>query len=189
MNEPWIALFAAINPAAAVLAFRAATADRWESPAFVRTRPATAALGALVALTLYAVLTGVASDLLSGLDIAPETFRVAAGIVMAASGVLAIWRLGLADDGAPPGIAAGLFPLAVPLIASAAGLAAAISYSVDHGAVRTFVAAAVIGVATAALVAVYRDSWRPVAGALTRLTGALLVAVAAGLVVEGIRDI
>ncbi|MEX0783102.1 MAG: MarC family protein [Dehalococcoidia bacterium] len=189
MNEPWLALFAAINPAAALIAFRGAVSDRWGTNAFAKERLLVAAAGVVIAVAIYAALTFAGEDLLDGLDIAPETFRIAAGIVMAASGVFAIWRMGLADDGALPGIGAGVFPLGVPLLASAAGLVAALSYGVDHGSGRTFVAAAVIVVVTGTLAWLYRDSWRPIAGALARITGAVLVAVAAALVVEGVRDI
>lgn len=189
MNEPWLALFAAINPAAALIAFRGAVTDRWGSNTFAAQRLLVAVVGIGVALLLYASLTIWGDNLLDALDVAPETFRIAAGIVMAASGVFAIWRLGLADDGALPGLAAGVFPLGIPLLASAAGLVAAVSYGVDHGPGRTFAAAAAIVAATGALAWAYRDSWRPVAGPIARLTGALLIALAAGLVVEGVRDI
>ncbi len=189
MNEPWLALFAAINPAAALIAFRGAVADRWGTAAFATQRLVVAAVGVAVAVGLYAALAAWGDDLLDGLDVAPETFRIAAGIVMAASGVFAIWRMGLADDGALPGLGAGVFPLGIPLLASAAGLMAAVSYAVDHGSGRTFLAAAVIVAATGALAWLYRDSWRPVAGPIARLTGALLIAVAAALVVEGVRDV
>jgi small neutral amino acid transporter SnatA (MarC family) len=189
VNEPWLALFAAINPAAALIAFRTAVTDRWGTASFASQRLIVAALGIAVAIALYAALTLWGEDLLDGLDVAPETFRIAAGIVMAASGVFAIWRIGLADDGALPGLGAGVFPLGVPLLASAAGLMAALSYGVDHGSGRTFAAAAVIVAVTGTLAWLYRDSWRPVAGALARLTGALLIAVAAALVVEGVRDV
>jgi small neutral amino acid transporter SnatA (MarC family) len=189
VNEPWLALFAAINPAAALIAFRGAVSDRWGTNAFAKQRLLVAAAGVAVAVALYALLAFAGEDLLDGLDIAPETFRIAAGIVMAASGVFAIWRMGFADDGALPGIGAGVFPLGVPLLASAAGLMAALSYGVDHGSGRTFFAAVVIVGPTGVLAWLYRDSWRPVAGALARITGALLIAVAAALVVEGVRDV
>jgi small neutral amino acid transporter SnatA (MarC family) len=189
VNEPWLALFAAINPAAALIAFRGAVADRWDTATFASQRPVVAGVGVAVAIALYAALTLWGEDLLDGLDVAPETFRIAAGIVMAASGVFAIWRIGLADDGALPGLGAGVFPLAVPLLASAAGLMAAVSYAVDHGSGRTFVAVAAIVTVTGVLAWLYRDSWRPAAGALARITGALLIALAAALVVEGVRDV
>jgi small neutral amino acid transporter SnatA (MarC family) len=189
VNEPWLAMFAAINPAAAVLAFRGAINSRWTTPEFGRQRLAIAVVGAAVAVGLYALLAGAADDLLDALDIAPETFRIAAGIVMAASGVFAILRLGLADEDAAPGLFAGVFPLGIPLLATAAGLSAAVSFAADHGAGRTLAAAAVVSIATAALAWQYRDAWSPVAGGLARLIGALLVVLAAGLVVEGIRDI
>lgn len=191
MNEPWLALFAAINPAAVVLAFSAALARVGQAEAARdRSRPvALAVIGAISAGVIYLVLVLAAEDLLEGLDIAPETFRIAAGVVMAVSGVAAILRLGLAQDGAAPGYAAALFPLALPLLASAAGLSAAVSYAVDEGEGRTLLASLVIVAVSAALTVAYRPAWRPAADALARLTGALLVVLAAGLIVEGVRDI
>jgi small neutral amino acid transporter SnatA (MarC family) len=151
VNEPWLALFAAINPAAALIAFRGAVADRWATSAFAAQRLLVVAVGIAVALALYAGLALWGDDLLDSLNIAPETFRIAAGIVMAASGVFAIWRIGLADDGALPGLGAGVFPLGIPLLASAAGLVAALSYGVDQYSARTFLAATVIVTVTGAL--------------------------------------
>lgn len=191
MNEPWLALFAAINPAAVVVAFSAAlerSRSVSPSPGLSRT-PTLAAIGGGVACLLYLLFVLAADDLLKGLDIAPETFRIAAGVVMAVSGVAAILRLGLAQDGAAPGLGAALFPLALPLLASAAGLIAAVSYAVDEGEGRTLVAALVIVGVSAVLTVFYRPGWRPAADAFARLTGALLVVLAAGLIVGGVRDI
>lgn len=189
MNEPWLALFAAINPAAVLLAWSSATAKPAATRGLAREPLAVAGIGAVAAAALYVALILGGPDLLESLDIAPETFRIAAGTVMAVSGVAAVLRLGLADEGAAPGLAAGLFPLAVPLLASAAGLMAGVSYGVDQGRGQALASALILVVATAALTLAYRPAWRPLADPLARLTGALLVALAAALIVEGVRDI
>ena len=184
-----VAFFAAINPAGVAYTF--AQAVRRENPGTLvgRDRQLAVLLGLALAAVAYVILAVAADSLLDALDIAPESFRVAAGTVMAAVGAFAIWRVGLAQEGAMPGALAGVFPLALPLLASAAGLMAAVSYAVDEGAGLAISAALPIAAVAALAAYAYRDRWAPAAGALSRLTGALLIAVAAGLVVEGIRDI
>jgi small neutral amino acid transporter SnatA (MarC family) len=183
------AFFAAINPAGVAATFSQAV--RRENPGVLegRERQAAVALGLAVAAAAYVVLGLAGDSLLDALDIAPETFRIAAGTVMAVAGGFAIWRLGFAQDGAMPGVLAGLFPLALPLLASAAGLMAVVSYAADDGAGVAIGAVLPIATLAAAAAYAYQDRWASAAGAIARLTGALLIAVAAGLVVEGIRDI
>ena len=184
-----VAFFAAINPAAVAATF--AQSVRRGNPGTLTgpERRNAVVLGLAVAAVIYVVLILAADSILDALDLAPETFRVAAGTAMAAAGVFAIWRIGFAQEGAMPGVLAGLFPLALPLLASAAGLMAAVSYSVDDGTGKTLAAALPIAAVSAAAAYGYRERWAPAAGGIARLTGALLIAVAAGLVVEGIRNI
>lgn len=184
-----VAFFAAINPAGVAATF--AHAVRRGNPGTLagRERQAAAILGLAVAGVCYVVLAATADRLLDGLDIAPETFRIAAGTVMAVAGAFAMLKLGLAQEGAMPGVLAGLFPLALPLLASAAGLMAMVSYSVDEGRAIAVGAALPVVAVSAGMAYAYRQRWAPAAGAIAQLTGALLVAVAAGLVVDGIRDI
>lgn len=175
---------AAVNPPAVALvvantSFGADPRRRWLVPL----------LGAALAAAIFLVLALSADSLLDALDIAPESFRVAAGIVMGASGTFVVWSGRAGSEAATEGWQAAIFPLALPLLAGPAGLLAAISYGADDGAGKT-AAAAILAVALgAALVA-----WRPAKGgaaldALARVLGALLVAFAAALVVSGVRDI
>lgn len=187
MNTYWqlvIYFFAAINPASVALAMarRGEGRDR-------RTRWQLPAIGVVLALVAYVAVTFGAKRLLVGLDIAPESFRVAAGTVMATAGVLAIWRGVPGSEGEDAGMAAALFPLTLPLLVSPAGLVSAVSYSADDGSAKALGALAIPLVITFALL-----FWRPSRGmpaldAVARITGALLVAVAAGLVVDGVRAI
>lgn len=187
MNAYWqlvIFFFAAVNPAAVALAAARLRENRdvsreWRTPA----------IALAIAVVVYAVAAFGAERLLSGLEIEPESFRVAAGIVMAAAGVLAIWR------GAPPAEGDGgrawaaVFPIALPLLVSPAGLVAAVTYGADDGGGKAL-GALLVSLAVAGALLVAQPAKRmPALDAVARLTGALLVAVAAGLVVDGVRAI
>jgi small neutral amino acid transporter SnatA (MarC family) len=129
----------------------------------------------------------IADGLLDFLEIEPETFRIAAGIVMLVAAGVTAWRA-MAGPRTPaepaPGIYAGW-----PLIANPAAVIAAVSLAADHHdakiAAAAILASAVAGVALAAGFA--RAAWA--AAALSGLTAALLAAIAAGLIVDGVRDI
>ncbi|MFN0093551.1 MAG: MarC family protein [Dehalococcoidia bacterium] len=173
-----IAIFiAAVNPAAVALA-----AGRFE--------PRTALAGGLGALALLAVAAFAADAFLDALDIEPETFRIAAGVVLLASGAVVIWRAragALEPEGSP--LAQALSPIAFPLLFSPAVAAAALSYGADDGPAKTILAGAIGLILAVAGLALGPGRARPVLDGVARLLGALLVAVAAGLIVEGVRDI
>ena len=179
-----VVFLAAINPAAVAMSMaangaRAAGRGRWQIPAG----------GAVVAAVLYAAAVFGAEPLLDWLKVEPESFRVAAGVVMATAGVYTVWSGRLGDYSEVAGMEASLFPLGLPRLAGPAGLIAAVGYSVDDGTATTLGAAGVAVIGAAALVA-----WRPAKAAaaldgLARVTGALLVAMAAGLIVSGVRAI
>lgn len=180
-----VIFFAAVNPAAVVMAMRA------DNHTLTRRTPWLVLLtAALIAMALYALAAGGAEPFLDWLQIEPESFRVAAGVVMATGGVYTVWfgRWGNhAHQG--NGMPAALFPLALPLLAGPAGLIAAISYGVDDGAAKTIGAAAVAVALAAGLLAARAEKAAAPLDALARITGALLVIIAAGLIVSGVRDI
>ena len=84
---------------------------------------------------------------------------------------------------------AGVFPLGLPLLAGPAGLAAAISVSTDHGfglAAGAMLLPVLLG---GMAVAVGGARWPAAADGLARLLGALLIVLAAGLAIDGVRAI
>ncbi|MCC7365365.1 MAG: MarC family protein [Dehalococcoidia bacterium] len=176
-----------INPLAVRVAF-----EPWRERLDRRELPAVAGVGAAVAAVLLGLAAVIAADLLDFLDVAPETFRIAAGIVMATSAVLAVWR-GRAGATLVPGESrswqAGVFPLGLPLLAGPAGLVAAMTYGIDDGEVKAWAAAVPWLAVGAALALVELTRWTAAADAVARVCGALLVVVSAGLIVEGVRDI
>jgi multiple antibiotic resistance protein len=178
-----LAFIAAINPpAVALAAVRAAPTDR-------RGRAITAAMAFALALPFYIAFAAFADDMLDALDIEPESFRVAAGIVMATTGAYAVWRAHVAAAPAAGTRFDAIFPLALPILACPAGLVAAISYGADEGAGTTIAATAIPLAAAAVLIVPPALRWRPAADGLARTLGALLVAIAAGLIVDGVRAV
>lgn len=175
-----VVFFAAVNPAAVATAMVAKGAEHESRVPCV--------IGAAIAIALFAVAVLVSSSMLDWLQIEPETFRVAAGIVMALGGAYTIWfgRWGIHSD--VPGYQTAVFPLALPLLAGPAGLIAALSYSVDDGAGRTL-GAVVVSVAIGAMLVAIGPRQAAALDAVARITGGLLVAIAAGLVVSGVRAI
>lgn len=174
----------AVNPAAAFIAM-IPVRSRTPQTAWL---PASAA-GLALAGALYAGAVVGADALLDLLEIEPETFRVAAGVVLAAMGARALLPTRNEFDDALAGWRFGVYPLGIPLLAGPAGLMAALSYGADEGAGFTFVAAAPALVVAAALAARAPERWRPAFAMVAPLAAALLVAAGAGLIVTGVRDI
>ena len=175
-----LALLAAVNPPAVA----ASLPDGW------RARPVVLAVAAATLATLTVAVALVADSFLDWLQVEPETFRIAAGIVMALGGGIAIiyarWRT--VSDAETEGWLAGIFPLAIPLVLGPWVVAALMSYSVDHGEGMTI--GAVLPAAAAGL-ALTATAWRPSAAidAAARVLGLLLLVIAAGLIVDGVRAI
>ena len=72
---------------------------------------------------------------------------------------------------------------------TAAAIAAAISYGADRGEGETLAAAVIIIALAAGLIAARAGRFEAAADAVARVTGGLLIVVAAGLVVSGVRAI
>ena len=124
--------------------------------------------------------------LLDLLDVSRESFRIAAGAVLVASGLRSIATRPVRYDEAPQGWRGVLAPLTFPILLDAAMVVAAVSSGADEGAAVTTVAAAA-AVATAALVEEPGRDW--VRLAVGRLWAAGLVAFGFGLVVSGVLDV
>ena len=153
--------------------------------------------GWLAAGALLVVSTMMHGQFLELLGVAAPSFDIAAGIVMLAGA----WRPLLRGRAVEESTAslldttdrAALIPLGVPLLATPAALAAAISHGGRVGEGETIVAALVVaGVTALAMGAEPLLQWRQrqaVAGVLARLTGGLLVFVAVALTVDGVFSV
>ena len=173
-------MFAAVNP------FAAAAAPK---PAGRRLAPSVVAGGAVAGLVLVGGAALLSSPILDGLGVAPETFRVGAGVVFLVVGASCLWRGGSLYGGSWDGTATAILSLALPVLATPAALAAAVTYGADRGEGETLAAAVIVIGVAAGLVAARIGRFESAVDALARLTGALLIVVAAGLIVSGVRAI
>ena len=148
------------------------------------------AIGAALAFGVALVLAAGADSLLDWLNTSPEAFRIGAGGVLAVSGVSAMVRP-RPEEPSLAGAAAGLVPVAFPLLVTPALAVLAISYGADRGvgdaAIGTAVALA--GLIAAAVVPRGGDVSRSVWAWLGRMTGAAVVVVAVVLIIDGIKDV
>ena len=170
-----VVFLAVVNPAAVSLGVPSA-----------QKRMATV-VGLVTGVALVAASTFGAQHLLDFLAMEPETFRLAAGIVIVVVGLRTIWS---PTQLAPlESLGWGGYPLGWPLIANPACIAAAVSFGVDASPGRVVLAAvpwAVLGVALAMFAGGRFDGPVRAAGQLAGLLG---VAVGAALIVDGVRAI
>jgi hypothetical protein len=154
---------------AATNAGRVALACRGERPP-----SRTLALALSAGLALIVVGAVFAEDLLDALAISPESFRIAAGLVLGAAGLRTIvWPQ-------PSGPFAAI--LVTPSLACLA-----VSFGADE-ATGEVLGAAAIALAVVAIAAAAHPR-EPAAGLATQFLAALQVVVGVALVISGIRDV
>jgi small neutral amino acid transporter SnatA (MarC family) len=195
VSEFWrevLGLFASVAPFGALPVF-AAHAGR----AGGGRRAILAIVVGLIAFALLAAAIAVGDPFLAWIDVSPENFQLAAGLAMMPLAFRLIW----AGDsmGIRPNQTSGvvgspwLVPLAVPLVAGPASLAAAISYGTRFGVGSTLGAAALTIVLTTATFAASGLLVRLVGSAgisaLGRLSGLLLVVIIVELMVDGVQSV
>lgn len=177
-----VGMFAAVAPFGALPVFLDArvSADH-------RTRAISLMLAAAFLLLGVAVLAG--DPFLDWMDISPENFQLAAGVIMLPQALQLLWR-GRSLSDAGPGT---IVPLAAPLLAGPASLAAAMSYGTRFGESDAIGATAVVLIATAGLLLASDWIGRKVSPAMIglfgRLNGALLAVIAIELAVDGVRSV
>jgi hypothetical protein len=137
-------------------------------------RPATAALALAIGAALVVVATVFADDLLDALSISPESFRIAAGLVLAVTAV----RTLLWPDAVSGPFAAVLF---TPELACLS-----LSFAADEPTGRVLGAAAVT-VPLLAIAATVRV--RVPLSLAAQLLAALQIVVAVALAISGMRDV
>lgn len=147
-------------------------------------------LGALVALAMGAALAAAGSVVLDSLDVSPESFRLAAGLVLTLEGSRALALPRPATQPELPGLGAALVPVAFPLLLQPGVVVFALAAGGDG------VAGEAIGALAAALVLVGLAGALPTGSrsealfaAGGRLFGALEIAAGAALAVDAIRDV
>jgi small neutral amino acid transporter SnatA (MarC family) len=155
-----------------------------------RGRMSVVVLGAVLALGGVTALAGWSGPILDALEVSPETFRLAAGIVISVAAMVTLARPRPADEPEARGLTAAVWPVAYPRLLSAEVVALALTTGTKEGVAATLVAAAVAFGATVAL------GWLPRTDFTDRVlvnTGRVvtvaLVIVAVFLMVDGIRDV
>jgi small neutral amino acid transporter SnatA (MarC family) len=146
--------------------------------------------GAVFGLAALAGLALASGPFLDAIEVTPETFRIAAGLVVVAAGIRTVLRPDPGGEPELPGWRAALWPVAFPRVVSPEAVALAITAGSIEGAGATTVVLAAALLVTVALGVVART---PGAASLLRwlagLTGVLLVAAGVFLMIDGIRDV
>jgi len=177
-----VAFLAAVNPARS----RVGLPEGGDG----RMRTAALAVGALASLLVITALAWWSSPILEALEITPETFRIAAGLVAVFAGGWALVVPGPATEPPLGGWRDGIWPIAYPRILAPEVLLLAIAGATQNGVFATTGAAA-LGVAVLAALGSVRSSDRAtrVLVATGRILAALLVVAGIFLMVDGIRDV
>ena len=177
-----LGLFAAVAPFGALPVFLGAdvkVAERWRVVAVM----------CVAALLLLGAAALVAGPFLDWLDVTPETFQLAAGLIMLPQALQLVAR-GRTLSNVESGV---IVPLSAPLLAGPASLAAAMSYGTRFGETETVCAAALLLFATAVLLGagewIERGVRLPAIDLLGRLNGGLLVVIAIEMAVDGVRSV
>ncbi len=155
-----------------------------------RARMGVLAAGAALALAGVLALAGWSGPILDALQVSPETFRLAAGIVLTVAAMVLLARPRPAEEPEAPGAAAAVWPVLYPRLLSAEVVALALTTGTKEGAAATLAAAAVAFGATILVGFVPRNPLADrVLTGLGRLVVVLLAIVAVYLMVDGIRDV
>jgi small neutral amino acid transporter SnatA (MarC family) len=155
-----------------------------------RMRPEALVVGAVASLGLIAALGWWSAPMLATLEITPETFRIAAGLVAILAGARAF---ALPVPVAEPefgGWRDGLWPIAFPRILAPEVLMLAVAGATQNGVAASTVAAAAAVAALGVLGAVSgKGRSAGFLAALGRVLAVLLILVGIFLMVDGIRDV
>jgi small neutral amino acid transporter SnatA (MarC family) len=159
-------------------------------PDAARGRQPALVIGAALALAVLAGLAAGSGPLLEALEITPETFRIAAGLVVLVGGLRSyVWETPH-DEPVPDGTKAALWPIAFPRLITPAAVLLAVSAGSREGVGATALAAGVALVVAVAAGPVRTDSDAGrVLVALGRVLAVLAVAAGVFLMVDGIRDV
>lgn len=173
-----LAMLAAVNPAAVAIVL-------WP-----RERGVIGAVAASITLAIVAGLAAASEPLFDALDVSGATFRVATGVVVGLAGArwLVFGAHPVEVDTPPASWRRVAVPGLIPALVTPQLVMAAISAGADDGTfVATWTAAIALALAWAALAARKQRRLGWLAG--TRFLGALGVAVAFALVVDGVKSV
>jgi small neutral amino acid transporter SnatA (MarC family) len=144
------------------------------------------ALGAAVALTAGAGFAALGGPLLAAIDVSAESFRLAAGIVLAVEGARTlVWpRPGAEPE--LPGLAAALVPVAFPILLQPGVVVLALAAGGDGDG---WAGIAALAVALALVDTVHALPKHPLVVPAARLVGALEILAGAALAISALSDV
>jgi len=178
----FLAFFSAVNPSRSRVGLPEGAGGRM--------RPGAVAVGAALSLLVIAALGWWSASILEALEITPETFRIAAGLVAVLAGW---WAFVMAVPATEPPLGGwrdGVWPIAYPRILAPEVLLLAMAGATQNG-VAAMTAAAGVGIGVLAALGAVRGTTRAtrvlVAGG--RVLAVLLVVAGIFLMVDGIRDV
>ena len=170
---------AVVNPARTRVLLGARSASK---------RSAATALGAVVAVAIAGMLAAVATPLIEAMDVAPETFRIAAAMIITLSGIITIAAPLSAAEAMSGDRRDALIPVAYPILLGPAPVLAWLVVGVDEG-VWTTLAVAAGGYVASAAVAGFPTGRRSGWVAAARLIAAIAVVLGVALVIDGVREV
>lgn len=177
-----VAFMAAINPLRSRIGLPEAAGGR--------VRPAALVVGAATSLGVIGLLGWWSAPILEMIEVTPETFRIAAGLVAILAGG---WAFAVPTPSTEPAVGGwrdGLWPIAFPRILAPEVLMLSLAGATQNGVATTTAAAAVALVVLGLLGALPgggRRAW--VLAAAGRVLAVLLVLVGIFLMIDGIRDV
>lgn len=152
-----------------------------------RPRPPVAAAGAVLVLAVVVVVAWTSDPVLDALDVSDATWRVAAGLVLAARGLLDLVLTPRPEPEGWTGWAEAVVPVAFPVLLRPEVVAIGLAAGTDQGvAVASLAAALALGLTVAA------TSWltnRRAARALGAVVSAAAVALGISLIIAGVLDL
>jgi small neutral amino acid transporter SnatA (MarC family) len=170
---------AVVNPARVRLLLGARSA---------KTRRQAALGGVLAALIVAVVLGALATPLIDALEIAPETFRIAAGMVITLAALITLAVPPSQAEALRGGPTDGLVPVAYPILLGPATVMTWLVTGVDRGVLPTLGIAA-LGYGVAAALAGVPEGRRSGWLAAARLAACALVLMGVALVIDGVREV
>lgn len=174
-----VAMAVAVNPFRGRLTLDGDADSRWRD----------SLIGAGLTLAAVLSLALVADPLLDWLDVSPETWRMAAGVVAIVAGSWAVVFPERRDDDVDWRWT-GIVPLFFPYLFTPEVAAVGMSLGADEPAGWVLGGTAVGGAVLVALARLPASATqRAVLSGLSRLSGALLVVVGFALIVSGIREV
>lgn len=151
------------------------------------------ALGSLLVFAVGAALIAPAAEILAALDVSPESFRLATGLVLGVEGVWTLVRPSSPAEAVLAGRIAAIVPVSFPLLLTPGLVALALGAGADSSTTETLGALGALGTALILAVSAAALGHGPRAevllAAAARLLAAAEIVAAVVIAAEGVRDV